>query len=276
MDGCDKMIKRVNPDDILDINEKLKQENDISPSEADFLFNTYKLVCMYLADKYVSVMPTAQALSRVYDTMARKMHEGHYGNFVSAIPLKKLCDADFLNQSIRRTWDFLDEDDSVFRITTLEDIAVQGEDMIYEKMNGFEIYTFLRAGTYARLPGEKLRPLVYFQKNYVNLPSLFKGDEISGVRSTEWACKIAALQKLEIPLAITERAKAPSRTATELSVPESRLGLAAAVKEFNTEWPSRMGRKEIEAMAEIIRMEVGIMHEMRAITEDDSWTDIIR
>lgn len=273
MDGCDKMIKRVNPDDILDINEKLKQENDISPSEADFLFNTYKLVCAYLADRYISVMPTAQALSRVYDTMARKMHEGHYGNFVSAIPLKKLCDADFLNQSIRRTWDFLDKDDSVFRITTPEEIVVQGEDVIREKMNGFEIYTFLRAGTYAKLPGEKLRPLVYFQKNYVNLPSLFKGDEISDVRSAEWACKIAALQKLEIPLAITERA---NRTATELSVPESRLGLAAAVKEFNMEWPSRMSREEIEAMAEIIRMEVGIMHEMREITEDDSWTDIIR
>ena len=273
MDGCDKMIKRVNPDDILDINEKLKQENDISPSEADFLFNTYKLVCMYLADRYVSVMPAAQALSRVYDTMVHKMHEGHYGNFVSAIPLKKLCDADFLNQSIRRTWDFLDEDDGVFRITTLENIAIQGEDIIHEKMNGFEIYTFLRAGAYAKLPGEKLRPLVYFQKNYVNLPSLFKENEVSDVRSAEWARKIAALQKLEIPLAITERA---NRTATELYVPESRLGLAAAVKEFNTEWPSRMGRKEIEAMAEIIRMEVGIMHEMRAITEDDSWTDIIR
>jgi len=48
------------------------------------------------------------------------------------------------------------------------------------------------------------------------------------------------------------------------------------VKEFNTEWPSHMSRKEIEAMAEIIRMEVGIMHEIREITEDDSWTDIIR
>lgn len=107
----------------------------------------------------------------------------------------------------------------------------------------------------------------------MNLPSLFKGDEISVVRSAEWACKIAALQKLEIPLAITERA---NRTATELSVPESRLGLAAAVKEFNTEWPSHMSRKEIEAMTEIIRMEVGIMHEMREITEDDSWTDIIK
>jgi len=273
MDRCDKMIKTAKPDDILDINEKLKQENDISPSEADFLFNTYKLVCMYLADKYVSVMPAAQALSRVYDTVARKMHEGHYGNFVSAIPLKKLYNADFLNQSIRRTWDFLDEDDSVFRITTLENIAIQGEDIIHEKMNGFEIYTFLRARTYAKLPGEKLRPLVYFQRNSVNLPSLFKGDEISGVRSTEWACKIAALQKLEIPLAMTERV---FRTATELSVPESRLGLAAAVKEFNTEWPSHMSRKEIEAMAEIIRMEIGIIHEMREITEDDSWTDIIR
>ena len=273
MDGRDKMIKRVNPDDILDVNEKLKQKNDISPSEADFLFNTYKLVCAYLTDRYLSVMPTAQALSRIYDTMAHKMHEGHYGNFVSAIPLKKLCYANFLNQSIRRTWDFLDEDDSVFRITTSEKIAVQGEDVVHEKMNGFEIYTFLRAKTYARLPGEKLRPLVYFQKNYVNLPSLFKGDEISDVRSAEWACKIAALQKLEIPLAITERA---NRTATELSVPESRLGLAAAVKEFSTEWPSHMSRKEIEAMAEIIRMDVGIIHEMREITEDDSWTDTIR
>lgn len=267
------MIKTVKPDDILDINEKLKQENDISPSEADFLFNTYKLVCAYLTDRYLSVMPTAQVLSRVYDTMVHKMHEGHYGNFVSAIPLKKLYNANFLNQSIRRTWDFLDEDDSVFRITTPEEIVVQGEDVIREKMNGFEIYTFLRAGTYAKLPGEKLRPLVYFQKNYVNFPSLFKGDEISGVRSTEWACKIAALQKLEIPLAMTERV---FRTATELSVPESRLGLAAAVKEFNTEWPSRMSRKEIEAMAEIIRMEVGIMHEMKAITEDDSWVDTTR
>lgn len=158
------MIKTAKPDDILDINEKLKQENDISPSEADFLFNTYKLVCAYLTDRYLSVMPTAQALSRIYDTMAHKMHEGHYGNFVSAIPLKKLCYANFLNQSIRRTWDFLDEDDSVFRITTLEDIVIQGEDMIREKMNGFEIYTFLRAEAYAKLPREKLRPLVYFQK----------------------------------------------------------------------------------------------------------------
>jgi len=171
--------------------------------------------------------------------MAHKMHEGYYGNFVSAIPLKKLYNADFFNQSIRRTWDFLDEDDSVFRITTLENIAIPGEYIIHVKMNGFEIYTFLRARTYAKLPGEKLRPLVYCRRKSVKHPSLFKGDEIAGGRSTEWACKIAALQKHEIPLAMTERV---FRTATELSAPESRFGLAAAVKEFNTEWLSRMTR----------------------------------